>query len=339
MPNIRTKILAYLSAHPDAKSAELVVLTGLSRQRVAAHLTQLVEAGAIVRSGTTKNARYRIAAPDEQVSQPAIELVKNIAGLEEDRVFDEADLRLNLRKFLPENVYRIVYYAFTEMLNNAIDHSGAAQAVVNIALTESKMRFSIRDQGRGTFANVREKFDLPSEFAALEHLLKGKQTTFPEQHSGQGIFFTSRIADRFTLRSHKLVLLVDNDRDDIFAGEKRNLKGTEVDFEIRRHSRKQLKPLFDKYTNDEFEFDRANLRMKLTARRELLSRSQAKRIVLGLEAYHKIIFDFADVDMIGQAFADEVFRVFQNRHPQLELTFCNANEAVAGMVLRAVRGK
>jgi hypothetical protein len=43
--------------------------------------------------------------------------------------------------------------------------------------------------------------------------------------------------------------------------------------------------------------------------------------------------------MIGQAFADEIFWVFQKRNPQMEITFSNANEAVTGMILRAIREK
>jgi anti-sigma regulatory factor (Ser/Thr protein kinase) len=331
------KILEHLRGHPNSRSADLVALTGLSRQRIAQHLTALIEAGKVMRDGSTKNARYTLATQGKEYAPSKVELVKTITGLEEDRVFDEVDLRLNLRKSLSDTVYRIVYYAFTEMLNNAIDHSGADHALIQLALSESKVTFAIRDRGIGAFANLQKNFGLASEFEAIEHLQKGKQTTFPEQHSGQGIFFTSRIADRFILRSHKLELLVDNNVDDLFAGDRRNLQGTLVEFEIRRHSRKSLKRLFDEFSNADFEFDRTNMRLKLTAQRELLSRSQAKRIVLGLEAYEKIVFDFADVKMIGQAFADEIFRVFQNRNPKMELTFCNTNEAVTGMILRAVR--
>ncbi len=98
-----------------------------------------------------------------------------------------------------------------------------------------------------------------------------------------------------------------------------------------------MKSLFDEYANDDFEFDRANYRVKLTADRELLSRSQAKRILLGLDSYKKIIFDFSKVKMIGQAFADEIFRVFQKHHPNIKITFSNSNEVVTGMILRALR--
>jgi hypothetical protein len=147
----------------------------------------------------------------------------------------------------------------------------------------------------------------------------------------------SRIADRFTLRSHKLEYTVDNRCDDLFVAEKARMQGTLVTFEILRRSRKQLQSIFDAYSNDDFEFDRTNFRVRLTAARELLSRSQAKRILTGLEAYRKIILDFQAVREIGQGFADEIFRVFRRRHPEIEVTFENANEAVSSMILRVLR--
>lgn len=334
-----SRILSYIARNPGISSALVANHIKLSRQKTAARLTRLVSEGKIARTGSTKNARYfpprKGAAP-----QPlSVRLIKSLHRLAEDRVFDEIDLRLSLKKKLPENVYRIVYYAFTEMLNNAIDHSRAKNAEIVMVLGAGKLSFTIRDRGIGAFANMRQKFKLASEFEALEHLIKGRQTTFPEQHTGQGVFFTSRVADRFTLRSHKLEFTVDNRLGDIFVGERTKHQGTSVSFEILQRSRKLLKAVFDKYSNAEFEFDRADFRVKLTADHELLSRSQAKRITAGLEIYKKIIFDFAAVKEIGQGFTDEIFRVFQNRNPHMEITFCNSNEAVSGMILRAIKDK
>lgn len=328
----------YLSHHKDSNSAAFVNLTGLSRQRVAKILSQLIREGKIIRSGSTKNARYRLAVSPSEIPKPQeLVLLRALAGLEEDRVFDECDLRLRLKKTLRENVYRIIYYAFTEMLNNAIDHSCATQVKIRFCIENNLLHFHIRDHGVGVFANIQKKFQLDNEFTALEHLLKGKQTTAPAHHTGQGIFFTSRIADKFSLRSHKLELIIDNERNDIFVAERRNFKGTEVYFEIRKRTHKILKDVFDQFSNEEYEFDRTHFKVKLSARHDYLSRSQAKRILFGLEKFDKIVFDFTGVAMIGQSFADEIFRVHQKHNPHQEITFCNANEAVTQMILRAIR--
>jgi hypothetical protein len=50
------------------------------------------------------------------------------------------------------------------------------------------------------------------------------------------------------------------------------------------------------------------------------------------------MFDFKGVELIGQAFADEIFRVFANRHPEIVLHSLNANSAVKRMIERAKSG-
>ena len=69
-----------------------------------------------------------------------------------------------------------------------------------------------------------------------------------------------------------------------------------------------------------------------------VARSQARRILRRLEEFREIIFDFREIGFMGQGFADEVFRVFQNMHPEIKLTVVNANAAVEGMI-RHVRRK
>jgi hypothetical protein len=43
---------------------------------------------------------------------------------------------------------------------------------------------------------------------------------------------------------------------------------------------------------------------------QLISRSQAKRLLARIELFKIVLFDFSGVETIGQAFADEIFRVF-----------------------------
>ena len=66
-----------------------------------------------------------------------------------------------------------------------------------------------------------------------------------------------------------------------------------------------------------------------------VSRSQARRLLSRFEKFSTIVLDFAEVHEIGQAFADEIFRVFANAHKNCELQYINANERVRNMILRA----
>jgi hypothetical protein len=68
---------------------------------------------------------------------------------------------------------------------------------------------------------------------------------------------------------------------------------------------------------------------------DLISRSQAKRLLLRIDQFRTVVLDFGNVNQIGQAFADEIFRVFARRHPGVELQFINANEDISNMVRRA----
>jgi hypothetical protein len=68
---------------------------------------------------------------------------------------------------------------------------------------------------------------------------------------------------------------------------------------------------------------------------KLISRSQAKRLLARIDKFKQVLFDFSEVEMIGQAFADEIFRVFANNYPAIELTVINTNESVQQMINRA----
>jgi hypothetical protein len=65
-----------------------------------------------------------------------------------------------------------------------------------------------------------------------------------------------------------------------------------------------------------------------------LSRSEARRLAAGLEQFDRVVLDFTGVDMIGQGFADELFRVWHLAHPTVLLLVHGANPAVELMINR-----
>jgi anti-sigma regulatory factor (Ser/Thr protein kinase) len=317
------------------KSRDVVAALGISRQAAAAHLRFLVNAGILEKFGSTRAASYSLKKTRKRPISPTIKMAKRLNGLQEDEVFEEIARRLDLSRHMSKNARAIAQYAFSEMLNNAIDHSLSETAEIEVSLANGSLSFSIRDRGIGAFENIRLGFALGSEHEAAEHLFKGKQTTMPSRHSGQGIFFTSRIADRFSLRSGRLEAIVDNQAEDWAMADRAKLKGTLVGFSIRQRSKKVLAQLFWKYANKEFEFDRNVVRVGLGGRQDLVSRSQARRLLAGLETFKRIELDFRKIDFIGQAFADEIFRVFARRHPDARIEIKNASRAVAFMIDRA----
>ena len=96
--------------------------------------------------------------------------------------------------------------------------------------------------------------------------------------------------------------------------------------------------VFDHFAEpDEYTFAKTIVPVRLAQYEgeKLVSRSQAKRLTLRIERFQTVVFDFDGVAEIGQAFADEVFRVFKTAHPGTKLIPIKMTEAVENMVKRA----
>jgi len=257
--------------------------------------------------------------------------------LDEDIVFKELYEKIPFLKKLKEDVHSILQYGFTEILNNAIEHSGSKSIKVVIEKVENSIVFEIRDRGIGTFKNIMQKKGLASEMEAIQELIKGKTTTIPHSHSGEGIFFTSKIADLFILDSFGYRLRVDNKINDVFIEKIKPFIGTKVRFEISGNSDKHLNDIFLEYEAEpgSFSFDKTKVHVKLfKAGTIYISRSQARRLMANLEKYKLIILDFSGINTVGQAFADEVFRVFTSKHPEIKIEPINMSETVQFMISR-----
>lgn len=327
----KRRILAYLARRRSVTGGDLRLHAGISRQALSIHVRSLVEAGKVVRSGTARGARYMLR--DRAPPAAAVSRVLRTRGLDEGRVWDELATGLNLRRALRPNVEAIVHYAFTEMLNNAIEHSEADRCSVRFRLEPGMLSFDVRDPGIGVFHSIASKLRLEGEHAALVELLKGRTTTMREAHTGEGIFFTSRVADRFVLRSHRIQLEWSRVKEDVFVSNPRFLNGTGVSFAIQRSSRRFIEEIFSEFEPEEydFRFQKTKVLVKLL-QRDFVSRSEAKRLVANLEKFSEIVLDFRDVKSVGQGFADEVFRVFARRHPAVKIATENTNPGVDAMI-------
>lgn len=335
----RDLILESILERGQMTGPELAELLGVSRQAVNKHLRALILDGKVAKHGVTRGAVYRPAGRDEPTERRRRGTYP-LKGLEEDRVFLESSRSLGLRSVLSENAWEILSYAFTEMLNNAIEHSRSEKCDVIVTVDQYAASFVVRDFGIGIYHSIKAKFGLIDENEAVGQLVKGKTTTMKERHSGEGVFFTSKCADRMTIRSHSIELVFDNPEKDIVIHEKRFLKGTEVRFEIRRRSRRKLNRVFTEFAPEEFgyQFEATWVLVKLF-QKEYVSRSEARRLMTGLHRFKKIRLDFRGVKSIGQAFADEVFRVFPSKHPDIEIETENLSRALRTMILHVVDNK
>lgn len=315
------------------RTSALAAKTGKSRAYVHRILKQMQDAGEVVLVGKTNQAEY---VPAATVDRLVFERTYTTAGLDESQVFQSIEHETTLFANVPENTFRIVRYAFSEMLNNAIDHARAKRVHVRMERDKRAIRFWIIDRGIGIFKNVRQRWKLADTGEAIERLLKGKQTTAPKAHSGEGIFFTSKLADNMTIASEKTQIVFDAAKHDISVMPTSPTKGTAVFFEVNIKTTKQITKVFRQYSSEDFDFDTTEIFVKLYQRgTEFVSRSEAKRLLSELDAFETVILDFAHVTHIGQGFADEIFRVWKAAHPQKKVVAVNTTSEVQFMISRA----
>lgn len=95
--------------------------------------------------------------------------------------------------------------------------------------------------------------------------------------------------------------------------------------------------MFDIFSSDEKGFYKTQAPIRSVIPSGFpVSRSQARRICSGFEKFEVIELDFANVDDVGQAFIHEIFVVFKNKHPNIEIKVKNANENVDKMIKRVI---
>lgn len=328
--SLRRQALRLIAADGHRAGTRLARAGGVSRQVANTHLQALVREGVVEAEGTTRARVYRLKTLAEVSGRYPRE------GLEEDLVWRELVAPVVAR--LPENVRGIWQYAATEMINNAIDHSGAAEVLVEVRRNELATEVLVADEGEGIFVKIQRALGLHDPREAILELAKGKLTTAPERHTGEGIFFTSRALDFFEIESHHLRFSHAPRADDAIAEQAADTPGTRVRMRLANDSARTLREVFDAYTDpEEYTFDKTVVPLRLAQYEgeNLVSRSQAKRVAHRFERFKRVELDFTGITEIGQAFADEMFRVFAAAHPQIRIIPLNTTPAVAQMIKRA----
>lgn len=344
---IEVYVLRHIGEHPGDIAQRTAEEFGIPRRVVNARLKQMVAEGKLLQTGKGKTLSYGpVALIFEQITLPVT------PSLDEDTVWVE-----RVRPLLgevPPNVLGICQYGFTEMLNNVKDHSGSPDVDLIVLKTTADIFLQLSDRGVGIFLKIQQALALEDERYAVLELSKGKFTTDPEHHSGQGIFFTSRAFDLFVVASGSIELLCEkgkawllDEREpwlplqeamETTLGIMRDHSWkTAVLMKISLFSERTIKEVFDQYSDpldEDYGFTKTRVPVSLVriGDENLVSRSQAKRLLARFDQFKEVMLDFEGVSMIGQAFADEIFRVFQNQHPEVQLLWMNAVPDVERMI-------
>ncbi|PIQ96831.1 MAG: ArsR family transcriptional regulator [Nitrospinae bacterium CG11_big_fil_rev_8_21_14_0_20_56_8] len=333
---IKIFLLENVAVHPQDLVAVAMRQFGVTRTTVHRHLNRLIRQGAIIKTGIRRGVRYSLKSARDK------NLVFEISPeLQEHKIWmeflkdDFSNLALNIRQ--------ICDYAFGEIFNNAIDHSEGKHIWVRTRWQPGAAEICIFDDGIGIFRKIQRALNLTDERESILHLTKGKFSTDPRRHSGEGIFFTSRVVDRFAIDSFGLTYHRIRDEDWYVQGNDQAGPGTRVRMTINLNSPLNMKDVFASLTTINEEdgipsFDKTHIWVQLSKLEEetLISRSQAKRILSGLEKFRHVVLDFRDVPFIGQGFVDEVFRVYAEKHPEIRIEWTNANDDVRFMIERGI---
>ena len=327
---IRDFILENVEIHPKDITRVTSESFGLSRQAVLRHVRAMASEGLLDIQGTTKDRVYSLKPLRDEVFTLQVD-----SELKEDVIWREV-----IRPLLSgvnKNVVDICQYGFTEMMNNVIDHSSAQTALVAVETFGHQVRIMVKDNGVGIFAKIRDDLGLEDTRHAILELSKGKLTTDPERHTGEGVFFSSRVFDEFTISSSDLFFSHTEPEDDWLLESESSSAGTTIFMTISTNSERTLREVFDKYSvQGSFGFDRTHVPVSLSlyGDENLVSRSQARRLLARFDRFREVFLNFKGVSTIGQAFADEIFRVFRDENPETKIVYVNASSSVKRMIWR-----
>jgi anti-sigma regulatory factor (Ser/Thr protein kinase) len=330
---IRSFIIENIEKYPHDIAKITSEKFSISRQAVNKHLQNLAEERILSMQGSTRSRKYTLCPLEQWNKSYQVD-----PTLAEDIVW-RRDIAPSL-EHLPGNILDIWHYGFTEMFNNAIDHSGSPRIFIELIKTASGTEMMLADEGIGIFKKIQNELNLLDESHAILELSKGKLTTDPENHTGEGIFFSSRMFDDFRILSGGIYFSHTHGKDEDWILERDKFSsGTAVFMCLHNHTSRTTKKVFDQFTSgDDVGFTKTIVPVRLAQYGDdkLISRSQAKRLLARVDRFKMVILDFEGVESIGQAFADEIFRVFQNRHPEVKLIPINTNSTVSQMIKRAL---
>lgn len=325
---LTTWITAAAIDHPHDLPQRLAKWAGMQRGSAVKRLDQLIELQWLTRSGSGPEAHHGPGLLRQIVRHYAID------GLGEDLPWS--------RDFapyfaLPPNVLRLTQHAFSELLNNAIDHSDGSGVTVSLRQTPSHVQLLVSDDGRGVFDKICDTFALADAHIAMLELSKGKLTTQPERHTGHGLYFTSRLADVFDLHANEHAFQHRNwEGSGWRSGRPMNRQGTSVYASIALDTPRTLESVMHAHSLDgtgvRFERTAVPLHLAVTPQVGLESRAQARLVAARLTRFRLAEIDFSGIPHIGHGFADELFRVLPQHQPALNLSPINMSPAVAAMV-------
>ncbi len=321
---INMYILEKIERGSESLSASVAEAFGISTNTVHSYLRKLQEQNIIVKA---KRGEYKLVTNTFEY-----QLNRSMGHLDSETYAFDNCFEQHI-KDLPDNVYRIWEYAFSEMINNVVDHSAAENLAIRVEQSYLSTSVFIIDNGVGIFNKIRDHFSLPGIDEAICELFKGKLTTDSSNHSGEGIFFSSKMMDHFFIYSSRRIFTTTKyNNDEVFDIDlDETIGGTAVFLSLSNFSQRQATDVFDQYASVDGGFTKTRIPLKNIFDTAPISRSQAKRVCNRLDSFLEVEIDFDGLDWMGQGFAHQMFVVYRNAHPDIKLIPTNMSENVQKM--------
>jgi DNA-binding MarR family transcriptional regulator len=336
---IQGRLLALIAGNADNPAGEVAQWFGVSRQAVNAHLRKLVSDGWIQATGSTRSRRYQLIEKSEE------KVFRIEEGLSEDDVWEKFVVPVLNHGEIAKNALDICQYGLTEIVNNAIDHSESRFVVVKVNCGKYRVQIIVADLGIGIFKKIKEACGLENEHHAILELAKGKLTTDPSKHTGEGIYFSSKMFDEFVILSRGIAYTHiggrsgsgQKDKEMVMDISMEKAEGTMVRMTVSPRTKRTRLSVFDAYSSPQdntFSSTYVPVELAKAGDSNLISRSQSKRMTARFELFSHVALDFSGVTSVGQAFMDETFRVFVLQHPGVKLRWMGAGDEVKKMIAR-----
>nr|WP_295081714.1 DUF4325 domain-containing protein [uncultured Roseateles sp.] len=324
-------ITAAANEHSLDLASHIEDRTGASRRASLAALRRLVDAGWLARSGSDRHPVYSPGVL-RQVARSY-----TLHGLQEDLPW-QRDFAPHFA--LPPSVARMIRHGFTELVNNAADHSGGSSVTVSLRQTPSHVQLLVSDDGCGVFANICRAFGIEDAQHAMLELSKGRLTSQPEQHTGRGLFFSSQLADVFDIHANNTAFQRRAwESAGWQPGRPMPRQGSSIYMAIALDTQRTLDQVLEAWSMDGsgIEFDQTVIALRLLAGpgQALDSRAQARRVAARLPQFKRAEINFDGVSDVGHGFTDELFRVFARAHPQVELLPTHMTARTAALIKSA----
>ena len=131
------KILKIFEKKEKVTTVDVVTVLNTSRQYASKKLSELVRRNKLIKVGSTRNAFYvkpEYASDHFDIFPNRFQKIFINKKLEEHIVLSEIENYLPTLLKLDENIKNIFIYAFSEIMNNAIEHSQSEKIQIIVSL-------------------------------------------------------------------------------------------------------------------------------------------------------------------------------------------------------------